>query len=643
GTKIKNDYSLELFIQHAKLNIKRIEKFSEIRNLQNQDKTSESVNKLYKFLTDNYQDNLFIEKIIIIILFSVALMILSILIIMNRRAITMRNELLGFRAAIENSYNSIVITDVDSKITYVNEITEMETGYSRDELIGQNPRILKSGMNDESFYKELHESLKNGQKWDGEFINKKKDGSLLYEKASIMPIYQDEELVNYIAIKLNITDYVQEKEKVEYIAYHDSLTSLPNRINIEEYVKNRLPIVHRENSKLAILFIDLDRFKVINDTLGHDVGDDLLVECSKRIKKCLRESDMLARVGGDEFIVVIESPNNDYSAAYVCEKILNLFKEPIQTKTNTLNITLSIGVSIYPDDAKEYNKLLKYADIAMYEAKNSGKNTYCYYQKKLSIDAHNRLDIEQSLKVAKENSELYMVYQPKYDIANKTVIGLEALVRWENDKIGFISPDKFIPIAEDTGFIIDIGLFIFEQSCRDFLIFKQNSKTLETISINISTVQLYQETFVSEIMKIIENVGISINEIKLEITETHIMKNINYSIKLLKELKELGFSISVDDFGTGHSSLSYLKLFPIDELKIDKSFVDDLPHDKNDVAIAKAIITLSQTMGYVNVAEGIENEEQEKFLRENGCDIGQGYYFCKPKRKDDLISFLLSK
>ncbi|MCD4668521.1 MAG: EAL domain-containing protein, partial [Sulfurimonas sp.] len=459
-------------------------------------------------------------------------------------------------------------------------------------------------------------------------------------KASIMPIYKDNKLVNYIAIKLNITDYIQEKEKVKHMAYHDSLTSLPNRMNIEEYIKNRLPIIHRNNSKLAVLFIDLDRFKIINDTLGHDVGDDLLVECSKRIKDCLRESDILARVGGDEFIVVIESPSDDYSAAHVCENILNLFKKPIQTKTNILNITLSIGVSIYPDDANEYKGLLKYADIAMYEAKSSGKNTYRYYQKKLSIDAHSRLEVEQALKVAQENSELYMVYQPKYNIVNKTVVGLEALVRWENDKIGFISPDKFIPIAEDTGFIIDIGFFIFEQSCRDFLIFKQSSKTLETISINISTVQLYQDTFVSKIMKIIEDVGISISEIKLEITETHIMKNINHSIKLLKDLKELGFSISVDDFGTGHSSLNYLKLFPIDELKIDKSFVDDLPYDKSDIAISKAIIALSQTMGYLNVAEGIENEEQEQFLKENGCEIGQGYYFCKPKIKDDLISFL---
>jgi len=638
--KIKDDDSLKLFIQHIQLNIKRIKKFYEIKNSQNKNETIKSISDIHTFLNNNYQENLLIEKTIVALLFVVALIILFILIIMNRRSIVMRNELLGFRTAIENSYNSIVITDIDSNITYVNEVAEMETGYSREELIGKNPRILKSGMNDESFYEELHKALNDGQKWEGEFINKKKDGSLLYEKASIMPIYQNGKLVNHIAIKLNITDYIEEKEKVKYMAYHDSLTSLPNRMNIEEYLKKRLPIASRNNSNITVLFIDLDRFKIINDTLGHNVGDELLIESSKRIQKGLRDSDVLARVGGDEFIIVIESPDNDYSAAHVCEKILTLFKEPIQTKANMLNITLSIGVSMYPSDAVDYEKLLKYADIAMYKAKSDGKNTYRYYQEKLSIDAHNRLDIEQALKFAVENSELYMMYQPKYDIINKTVIGLEALVRWENSKVGFIGPDKFIPVAEDTGYIIDIGLFIFEQSCKDFLIFKQKSKTLKSISINISTVQLYQDTFIQDIVNIIHSVGISSNEIKLEITETHIMKNINHSTKLLKDLKELGFSISVDDFGTGHSSLNYLKLFPIDELKIDKSFVDDLPDDTNDVAIVKAIVALSQTMGYVNVAEGIENKEQEQFLKENGCKIGQGYYFCKPKVKSSLINFL---
>ncbi len=635
-----NDY-LDMFMGHTKIDLKRIKKFNEIKYTQVKDETRIALDKLYTYINQDYQKNIFIEKTIITILFVVALVILFILIYMNKRSLKMRDELLGFKAAIENSYNSIVITDVNSNITYVNEIAERETGYTKEELIGQNPRVLKSGLNDGAFYQDLHDALEAGEKWEGEFINKKKDGSLFYEKSSIMPIYQHGEVVNYIAIKLNITDYIEERDKVEYMAYHDSLTSLPNRASVEEYLKNRLPVAKRNDVKIAILFIDLDRFKIINDTLGHDVGDELLIECAKRIKGGLRNSDMLARVGGDEFVIVIESPDSDYSAAHVCENILNLFHKPIQTKSHLLNITLSIGVSIFPDDENsDYKQLFKYADIAMYEAKYSGKNTYRYYQKKLSLEVHNRLDLEQSLKEALNNSELYMMYQPKYNIFNHNVIGLEALVRWENEKLGLVGPDKFIPVAEDTGFIIEIGFYIFEQSCRDFLIFKKLCKTLESISINISAVQLYQDSFVDNIMRITNDVGVTPEEIKLEITETHIMKNINQSQNLLNKLKELGFGISIDDFGTGHSSLSYLKLFPIDELKIDKSFVDDLPHDKNDVAISKAIITLSQSMGYINVAEGIENREQELFLRDNNCLLGQGYYFCKPKKREDLIEFL---
>ena len=636
---LDNDYT-KMFVGHTKIDLKRIKKFNEIKTSQVEDKTLIALGRLHIFIDNDYQKNIFIEKTIVTILFVAAFIILFILIMMNRRSITMKDELIGFKTAIENSYNSIVMTDVDSNIIYVNEIAEKETGYSRDELIGQNPRVLKSGLNDESFYQELHDALEEGKKWEGEFINKKKDGSLLYEKSSIMPIFQHGELVNYLAIKLNITDYIEEQHKVKYMAYHDALTALPNRLNIEEYLKNRLPIATRSDSKIAILFIDLDRFKIINDTLGHDVGDELLIEASKRMRSGLRDSDMLARVGGDEFVIVIESPNDSYSAAHVCEKILQLFSEPIQTKSHLLNITLSIGVSIFPDDDTDYIQLFKYADIAMYEAKDAGKNTYRYYQKALSIEAHKRLDMEQALKLALDNSELYMMYQPKYNIMDHTVIGLEALVRWENEKLGFVGPDKFIPIAEDTGFIIEIGLFIFEQSCKDYLTLKKSSETLKSISINISAVQLYQDSFVYDIMRIVERVGVFPSEIVLEITETHIMKNINQSKSLLKSLKEIGFSISIDDFGTGHSSLSYLKLFPIDELKIDKSFVDDLPHDKNDVAISKAIITLSQSMGYINVAEGIENRDQELFLRDNGCLLGQGYYFCKPKVKDDLIDFL---
>ena len=640
--KQKPSLKIKLFINHALLNLKYIESFENISRFKEREVLEISLNNLHNFIDRDYNTKHYIQTQIVTFLFITILIILFILIINYKKSLKIKAELFGFKTAIENSYNSVVMTDTDSNIVYVNDVAQKETGYSREELIGQNPRVLKSGMNDENFYEDMHDKLNNGEKWEGEFINRRKDGSFYHEKASIMPIFIDKKLVNYLAIKLNITDYIKEKEKVEHMAYHDSLTSLPNRANIENYLENRLKVAGRQNTKIAVLFIDLDRFKNINDTLGHDVGDELLIEVALRLKQTLRKSDMLSRFGGDEFAVVIDGMDNNYSAAYICQKILNLFLSPIQTQRHQLNITLSIGISIFPDDAKDSTTLFKYADIAMYKAKNAGKNTYRHYKKELSLDVHNRFDMEQALKYAMNNNEFYMVYQPQYNIKNKNILGLEALVRWESGTMGFIGPDKFIPVCEDIGYILDLGLFIFRQSCIDFLKFKQISHTLKTISINISTVQLYQNKFIDDIMEIVNELNIQTQSIIIEITETHIMKNIIHSMSILQKLKTLGFNISIDDFGTGHSSLSYLKRFPISELKIDKSFIDNLPSDKDDIAIVKAILALSSSMGYVNVAEGIENLEQEQFLQENGCKIGQGYYFSKPLKKEDILTLLHS-
>jgi len=629
---------LKMFINHARNDVKSIEKLSNIKNRVYPLKRS--IKDLESFLDEKFKDAISNGRIVVAILFVIAFIVLFTLLLMYKRSLKIKDELISFTTAVENSYNSIVITDTDSNITYVNDMVIKETGYKRSELIGQNPRILKSGHKPDIFYKELHEDLRDGKKWDGEFINKRKDGTEFYEKASIIPIYHDGEIVSFLAIKLNITDYILQQQKVKHMAYHDSLTSLPNRANIEEYLETNIPVAKRNKLSIAILFIDIDNFKTINDTLGHDVGDEFIKECAKILKSSIRQSDLLARVGGDEFVIVLQTLESDYSATKVCENIISKFQNPIQTKSAKLNITMSIGVSMFPDDADNYITLFKYADMAMYKAKENGKNNFQYYSKSLSSNIHGRLDIEQALKYAVHNNEIYTMYQPKYDLQTRNIVGFEALARWENEKLGFVPPDKFIPIAENTNDIISIGLHVFKKACEDFLEFRRVDDTIEYISINISTVQLYQDIFVDDIMKIVKNVGIATNLIMLEITETHIMKNISHSLVVLNKLKALGFSISIDDFGTGYSSLNYLKRFPINELKIDKSFVDELPHDLNDVAISKAIISMSQNMGYKNVAEGIETKEQEEFLSEIGCQIGQGYFFCKPKIKDELILFL---
>jgi len=638
--KQNNHIELELFVMHMTRNIKRIENYNKIKNrVYNETTLSDTIDHLNIFVNNYHQENIFIQKIITTIFFTIALSILIVLLIMHKRALLIKSELLGFKTAVENSDNSVVITDPDKNITYVNDAFQKETGYTQQEVFGQNPRVLKSGAMDQSIYDNLNRTLDNGKRWEGEFVNMRKDKSLYYEKASISPIYINNELKHYLAIKLNITDYIKQKEELEFLALYDSLTGLPNRTNIEKYIKKKISQGKDSHSPITLLFIDLDRFKIINDTLGHDVGDELLLYTSKRLKHSLKDSDLLSRFGGDEFLIVLENSNTKEYAREVCEKIIQTFTKPIATQRHQLNITLSIGVSIFPDDGEDYQSLLKHAEVAMYQAKDAGKNTFRYYQKQLSVDVKNRLNIEQAFNSAFAKNEFYMMYQPQYTLIDKKVVGLEALVRWKSPTLGFVTPDQFIPIAEDTGFILELGRFVFTQACQDFLTFQQHFDALKTISINISAVQIYQETFLEDIVSIIQEIGISPQSIVLEITETYIMKDVNHSMRILNAFKAVGFNISIDDFGTGYSSLGYLKKFPINELKIDKSFVDGIPNDPSDMALTQVIIGLSKNLVYLNVAEGIENEQQEQFLIENACTLGQGYYFCRPKIKEELLKF----
>ena len=634
----KKPKELKQFVLHSSTNINMIESLAEIKNKKYT--LSDSIYNLKSHMTKDFDQALYNSRIVVTILFVIAIVILFILFTLYRRSLKIKDDLVSFKTAVENSYNSIVITDTDSNIVYVNERAIKETGYSKDELIGENPRMLKSGDKSEEFYRHMHERLDNGHKWEGEFINLRKDGSEYYEKASIMPIFEGKQIVNYLAIKLNITDYILEKQKVEHMAYHDALTNLPNRLKIENYLERKINLSTIEKKPIFVLFIDIDNFKTINDSLGHDVGDELIIKCAEILQELVGKDSMLARTGGDEFAIVSVSENVNSGAVKLSESIIHAFQEPIETNLYKLNITVSIGISVFPDDSIDFRRLFKYADTAMYEAKDKGRNNYQFYRKKLSTQMHQRLEIEQALKHALQNEEIYPVYQPKYNIQTQVVVGLETLARWESVELGNVTPDKFIPISERTGDILDIGLFIFKKACEDFKSIKKAYPKIEFISINVSAVQLYNDEFLENINQILKDSSLEPSNIVLEITETHVMQNMDYSISILKRLKEVGFSISIDDFGTGHSSLNYLKRFPIDELKIDKSFIDDLPHDLNDVALTKTIISLSKNMGYKNVAEGIETKEQENFLLENGCEIGQGFMFSRPRKKDDLISFL---
>ncbi|MFT7879744.1 MAG: EAL domain-containing protein [Sulfurimonas sp.] len=433
------------------------------------------------------------------------------------------------------------------------------------------------------------------------------------------------------------------KSEIKYIAYHDTLTDLPNRIALTGMLEGAIETARQNHMIFAILFIDLDRFKIINDTLGHHIGDQMIKIVSKRIKGILREQDKIARIGGDEFVVVIEKMKEKREAAVITEKILQAINQVIVIDNYDLRTTASIGIAYFPEDGSDIGTLIKNADSAMYLAKEEGKNNYQYYTHALSEEIRYRMEIEHDLKNAIEKEEFSLEYQPQYDLETKKVIAVEALLRWKHAKYDMISPMKFIPIAEDSGFILQLNNWVFKEACRNFQEWKAQGIHLKHISINISGTQFNQENVVAKFQTMIKEIGIKAKEIELEITEHYIMEDIRKSKSIFEQLRKIGFKIAIDDFGTGYSSMSYLKKLPIDTIKIDKSFIDEIPDNTSDVAITKAILTLAKSLKYKVVAEGIESYEQEQFLMDQACDIGQGYLFSEPMRNEEFIRFMKNR
>jgi diguanylate cyclase (GGDEF)-like protein len=430
------------------------------------------------------------------------------------------------------------------------------------------------------------------------------------------------------------------QKEMYYLAYHDALTMLPNRLQFEEYI---LALIQNKKQNFILLFIDLDRFKVINDTLGHDIGDEILITISKRLKKTLGKKSFVARLGGDEFIAIIHYNNRFKEIEIILDTLIEEVRKPLIIKEYNLNITSSIGVVKYPQDAQDKNTLLKYADSAMYHAKDIGKDTYAFYNTQLSVDMHRRLELEQALTTALKKEEFSLMFQPQYDLNSQEMIAVEALVRWESPLLGSVSPDEFISVAEDIGLIIKLGYHIFREACLAYMHWKKQGLILNLIAINISSMQFRQLDAFDNFKKIIKETGIDPHHIEIELTERYIMEYSSNKLSILDELRSIGCQISIDDFGTGYSSMSYLKRLSIDTIKIDKSFVDDLANNKHDAEVSKAIILLSQTLGYKVIAEGIETKEQEDILRNYGCDMGQGYYFSKPIEREELIPFYHQK
>lgn len=590
------------------------------------------LDSLDKKLDDINQVNISKQQKLSFLLFISSTVLLLIFVYVYIKSIKTKDELIAFRYAVENSYNAIVLTDKNRLIKYVNEAFEKATGYSKKEAIGQNPRILKSGSLPREFYDNMNEILDRREKWTGEFINKNKDGEIYYENASITPIIIDNDLKGYLAIKLNVSDYIKEKEKVEFLAYHDSLTLLLNRRALQRDIVEVLNDCKTNNKKFTILFIDLDGFKFINDGLGHDIGDILLKEIAYRLANTLVQKHNAYRLGGDEFAIIFEYKHVkeiEESARNIIKKV----NEKIFINKHSLHVGCSVGIAKYPVDGEDYSSLMKHSDTAMYKAKQNGKNRYEFYTKDLTNIVSRRFEIEQALAVGLKNHEFYVVYQPKYSLKTKKIYSVEALLRWNSSTLGNVTPDQFIPIAEEIGFIYELGLFVFKRACEDFVSLKEKLG-LEMISINVSVIQLMQDDFMDKIENILTETKVDSNQIGIELTETYLIKNVEDILDILIIMRRLGFKILIDDFGTGYSSLKYLQQLPIDILKIDKSFVKNLTKNNND--IVKAIVAISKSFGFITIAEGVETKEQEELLTELDVDIAQGYLYSKPKR---LIEF----
>ena len=548
-----------------------------------------------------------------------------------------------YENVIKNTSEGVVITDKNNNIIFVNKAFCKITKYDEKDVIGKNPSILKSGVHNKKFYQNMWKSLEDTGHWKGEIWNKHKDGTIFPELLSINALKnKNEEIENYIALFTDISEIKKSEAKMRDMAMHDSLTGLPNRTMMTNMISHSIKSAKRQNELMAIMFIDLDNFKTINDNYGHKEGDNVLIETAKRLKNILREEDMVYRFGGDEFLVTLEHIKNSENIAKIAQKLNQSLQIPYQTNNYTFYISCSIGIAIYPNDALTPDELIKNADAAMYQAKNRGKNRYSFYSQELGKQIQEELYIENLLREGIKNSEFEIYYQPKIDAKTLQIVGVEALLRWNNSKKGVLTPAKFIPVAEKTGLIIPLGNWVLLEACKQIKKWQDKKSYNGNISINISGIQLDNKNLINSIKFALDKSKLSPYYLDLEVTESVLMNDVKHWSNTLDEIRDIGIDISIDDFGTGYSSLSYLRELPVDELKIDKSFIDDMPFDKDACAIVKSIISLAKSLGYKTVAEGVEKEEQQKYLLENGCDIIQGYYYSKPLSSNEMENFLKS-
>ena len=526
----------------------------------------------------------------------------------------------------DNTKEGILVTDDRVRILRVNRAFCDITGYSTDDFIGRNPRLLQSGWHGKDFYDQLWESIRREGAWRGELWDRRKDGTLYAQWSSITAIKDESDAVKYyVAIVNEITEQKEAAKRIHHLAHYDTLTELPNRTLLFDRIAHSFDMTKRAGTRIALLYVDLDRFKHVNDGFGHEEGDRFLREAALRIRSVMRASDTVARLGGDEFLILIEGLTEPGDAAQVAEKVLAKLAEPFRIGDTELIIGAGIGIAVSPEDGTDFEVLLRNADAAMTKVKRGERIGFRFYQPEMNDRALERLQFESRLRRAESDGALSVNYQPQIRLADGVLLGWETLLRWKPEGIGPVPPAVFIPIAEESDLINSLGEWVLRTALAD------RKSTLDSvIAVNLSAKQFTGRNLVDRVRSMLEDSGLPGSALELEITESAVMHDVESSIYILRGLKELGIGIAIDDFGTGYSSLSYLKRFPIDRLKIDRSFVMDLPGNPEDVAVVRTIIGLGKGLGMRIIAEGVETREQLVFLAENGCDEYQGYYGSKP-------------
>lgn len=545
-------------------------------------------------------------------------------------------------SVFDNNPQGIMITDTELRIRKVNAAFSRITGWPEDDVLGRRATVLSAGRDPAGIDDDIRTALTESGVWSGELWSRRRDGEVYPENRTVVAVQDDDGSVrHYINLFSDISGEKFAAERINRLAHYDATTELPNRVLLQDRLLHAINRAARVGGKLALLFLDLDGFKLINDTHGHAAGDEVLRQVGARLSSRLRKIDVVARIGGDEFAVVLSDVEQDSDVQAICEQLLTVVTEPYDLKGEQNRVTTSIGIALYPDDGGDVQRLLKHADTAMYQAKERGKNRYVFYEPEMNRRAEERLELAHQLRQALAHDRLRLCYQPQYDLASAGLVGVEALVRWQGNDGEMVPPAHFIRVAEDSGLIIELGAWAMHEACRQAQQWREQGLEFGRLSVNVSGRQFQDERLQATVASALASSGLPADRLELEITESWVMEGPFRAEKQMRTLSDMGVSLVIDDFGLANSSMAYLKRFPVHKLKIDRSFIRDIPGDQEDAAIVSAIVAMGHSLGLRVVAEGVETAAQSTYLRSTGCDEAQGYLFGRPVPPDELNVLLL--